>query len=97
MAVPTFNEVYEAYLTHASYAEDGSVSAAKSFVTACRRLIAMRAKRSKFDGVSEVEFDVSTITKEKEAAERWLADNDTTTPNGSGGNTAKVDFSGWRD
>ncbi|MBL4701793.1 MAG: hypothetical protein JKX85_11115, partial [Phycisphaeraceae bacterium] len=73
---PTFSQVYSAYIVNASYEEDASISMAKVFITACRRLVAMRAQRSRLDGVSETEFDVALIKKEQQDARAWVAEND---------------------
>jgi hypothetical protein len=89
----TDQEVWDAYDDNASYAEDASVSKAKSFVTACRILLRRRPTNMTVDG-STVAFSATSIERELEDAQHWLAQNNTSV---NGGSVRYLDFRGLRD
>ena len=68
-----------AYKANASYAEDGSVSKCRAFLTACELWLLEEARQ-----VSDAHGSVRTsnadiIERRMRAAEQWLSVNDTTT------------------
>jgi len=71
----TFDQVVASYKDNASYEEDGSVSKARAFVTACRLLIVMLPKRTRGPEDGELETDPTRLTKEMEEARQWIANN----------------------
>jgi len=72
-------EVIAYYEDNASYEEDGSLTKAKAFVTACLFLLRREPKRyARGRGGDEVELDPLVIQKELEAARRYVTKNDTT-------------------
>jgi hypothetical protein len=73
----TLVEVQAAYDDNASYAEDGDVAKAKAFITACRILLRRMPKES---GTREQHFKMNPelIQKEMDAAQQFVAANDTT-------------------
>jgi hypothetical protein len=79
-AASTRAEVIAAYEDNASYEEDGSVTKAKAFVTACRILLRREPKRYRRgrDG-DEVEIDPQIVASELEYARKWASANDTST------------------
>lgn len=88
----TDQQVWNAYDDNASYAEDASVSKAKSFITACRILLRRRPTAMTVDG-NVVAFSASSIEKELEDAQHWLAQNNTSA---NGGSIRYLDFSNLR-
>jgi hypothetical protein len=94
----TLVEVQNAYDDNASYAEDGDVAKAKAFITACRILLRRMPGES---GTREQHFKMNPelIQKEMEAAQQFVAANDTA--NGTGGgassNGPKVIHSDFRN
>lgn len=70
----TFDEARDAYLDNADYAEAGSVSKARAFVTACRRLKVLLPRVSAENG-SRAEFDPQQLQKELEAAQGYVDSN----------------------
>jgi len=71
--------IREAYLDNADYDVDGSVSEAKAFRTACRRLIAMlpsNASRGGSGGSQQFAYRVDEIQKQFHEVQAWLAMND---------------------
>jgi len=65
------------YVTNEDYDEEGSVSKAKAFVVACRKLLLYLPKRSGSSSGEEVEFDPKIIQEELNNAKRWLMANNT--------------------
>lgn len=72
----SYSDVKAAYLDNMSYAEDASVAKARAFVTACSALLLFRPEDSQH-GSGRTRFNMSQIEREKLAAMRWLAVNDT--------------------
>lgn len=70
----TFEEAHEAYLDNADYAEAGSVSKARAFVTACRRLKVLLPRVSAENG-SRSEFDPQQLQNELAAAQSFVDSN----------------------
>jgi hypothetical protein len=92
-------EINAAYLDNASYEEDGSVAKAKAFITACRFLLLPKITPSRSAGPGdggEVEFNLDMIKVQMEAAQQYVAANDTSNYDGFG-TVRHVDFTGLRD
>lgn len=72
----TLDEVSAAFLDNASYSATGSVTAARTFVTACRMLLLMIPK---MQGSREatVTMNPELIQKEMMSAQEWLQATDT--------------------
>jgi hypothetical protein len=70
----TLAEVSAAYDNGASYLEDGSVSKAKAFITACRFLIRRYTTGASVAG-SSIQRDLKLIQSEMQAAIQFVADN----------------------
>lgn len=70
----TLAEAKAEYLGNASYAENGSVTQAKAFVSACRALIVLLPARSMAGGKS-ADFSIADVRAEKEKAETWIGSN----------------------
>lgn len=85
----TPDEIHEAYITNASYAEDSSLAKANAFVTACRRMLANPTSFA-VDGESG-SFDPKTIQTEMMQAQRWIA------ANARSGGAKYFSFRGLRD
>jgi hypothetical protein len=86
----TLVEVENAYDDNASYAEDGSVAKAKAFITACRLLI-RRLPAEASSRESHLRLSPDLIRKEMEAAQAYVAANDTgTSGSGSSGPAVTV-------
>lgn len=64
-----------AYLENADYEEDASVTKAKAFITACRKLLAVPITRTANAGRegNELELNPELIAKMLDEARRWLA------------------------
>ena len=73
----TLTEIQNAYVDNASYAEDGSVSKAKAFITACRILL-LKLPAEAGTRESHVRLSPDLISKEMAEARAWLQANDTT-------------------
>jgi hypothetical protein len=84
-----------AYFDNADYEEDADQTKAKSFITACRKLLAMPITRTASGGRdgNELELDPSLLHKAMDEARRWLAQEIAA---GSGG-VLHPDFTGFRD
>lgn len=91
----TYKEILAAYMDNAGYEEDGDVTKAKAFVTACRMLIRYpsRLQVGGRQAGHEMEIDVAELRAEMAAAQSWIAANDQPT----GGRTTYGDFSTFRD
>lgn len=64
-----------AYLDNADYEEDASVTKAKAFITACRKLLAVpitRTANAGRDG-NELELNPELLARMLDEARRWLA------------------------
>lgn len=68
------SEILAVYADNLGYDMDGSVRKAKSFITACRALLALRPDQTTIDGTSQ-RFDQSQIREELDRAQRWLSRN----------------------
>ena len=88
----TLAQIKAAYADNASYEEDGSVSKARAFVTACRLLILRLPALAEQVGHSKIENDVAQFRKELEAAQGYIA---TTSENQ--GQVIHADLGGYRD
>lgn len=73
----TLAELQQAYEENADYDEVGSVAKAKAFRTACRRLIAKLPSSASQDSVGTIQNDLNQYKEALNAANRWLASNDT--------------------
>lgn len=95
----TRSEINAAYLDNASYEEDASVAKAKAFITACRFLLLPKLTPARSAGPGdggEVEFNLDVVRAEMQAAQQYVAANDSGSYEGFG--TVKhVDFTGLRD
>lgn len=76
MAAQTIYEIEEALNDYADYAEVGSVSRAKTFVTACKRWLFLAAGQSNNES-SGMSRNVSEINEMRRSAESYIAVNDT--------------------
>lgn len=79
----TLAEVKASYMDNASYEEDGSVSKARAFITACR-LLAMMLPTGVGQGSARVELDPKLIADQQKAAQSWLDANATAADGGAG-------------
>lgn len=91
----TIAQITASYADNASYEEDGSVSKARAFVTACRLLILKLPTKMMHGKAGEIDLDPSLIRGELQAAQRWLASQ----PDSAAGADAVrfLDFSTFRD
>jgi hypothetical protein len=87
-------QVWAAYDDNASYEEDGSLTKAKAFITACRILLRRLPKRQKSGG-AEIETDPTRLSKEMEEAKQWVASNPSSSA--AAGSVRFADFNGFRD
>ena len=88
-------EVRAAYADAASFEEDASPAKARSFITACRLLLALLPKRSAHGdrGSNEVELDLTVLERQLVEARRWLAAQGHT---GAFGRVVHADLSNFR-
>lgn len=86
----TPDEVQDAYLDNASYAEDGSVAKAKAFVTACTMLLLLIPKMAKQSFRHEIQTNIDLIYEQMQGAQRFVA-------NKGRGRIRHVDFRNFRD
>jgi len=92
----TLSQVEAAYIDNASYAEDGSVSKAKAFITACRILLLKIPKESSTPQSRGV-FNTDLIQKEMEIAQAWVMASDTSDSSVNGGpNATRTSFETFR-
>lgn len=77
----TLDQIKDAYADNASYAEDGSATKAKAFITACRLLL-LKLPNVASKGGESLEFDRSLLRDQIEDASRFVAANDTGTGTG---------------
>jgi len=89
----TYSALVDAYDENADYSTTASVTKAKAFVVACRRLRRW-AIRSEQNGASS-EFSPDALAEEIASAENWLATRDTSDQ--SFGHTRHIDFAGFRE
>lgn len=94
---PTIATVRQSYVTYADYEETGSQASCKAFITACRRLLALLPTASGGAQSTSFEFDVSQIRSELEAAQNWLATNQTSADNAANPDVVHYDFSEFSD
>ncbi len=75
----SLQDVLAAYLDNVSYDVDGSVTAAREFIAACRMLLLKVPKRTAHGGREGTELEVDPQLVERQLADalRWLARNDT--------------------
>lgn len=72
--ISTYAQAVAEYRATCSYSEDGDVTKARRFVTACRFLLSF-PKRTQKQNAGEVEFDPLAIAQQMNAAERWILAN----------------------
>lgn len=89
----TLAEVKAAYIDNASFEEDGSVSAAKTFVTACRILLLQLPKEAAKGGES-LTLSIEQIHAEMKRAQVWVNANG---GNGPAGGVLHTSFENFRD
>lgn len=91
-------QVLAAYADNAAYEENGSLSQARTFVTACRLLLSPQhnVKRASHGGrgAEEVELDLTLIRDELKAAQDWV---NLTAGAQSGSSVVHPDFTNFRD
>jgi hypothetical protein len=94
----TLSEILAAYADNASYAEDGSATKARSFITACRLLLINLPRRTSAGGKGgeEIELDPRMIQEEMQAAQRWLV-TDPVATSADGGGLRFASFQDFRD
>jgi len=88
----SYSDLVDAFDENADYSTTASVTKAKAFIVACRRLKRF-ATRSAQNG-AESEFSPEHLTQELANAESWLAANNTS--NQTYGRTVFPDFEGIR-
>lgn len=89
----TLAEIEAAYDDNASYEEDGSVSKAKAFVTACRMLVRRYRKVMQRGSGTRIENDIARVQEELKRASTYVAQHDTA---GNGGGAKYVSFENFR-
>lgn len=87
----TLPEIRAEYLETASYEEDGDVSKARRFITACRALLVMLPASAMHQNLSQFSFSIEQITAELKAAQRYVAAASTTS-----GAVRHADFTDFR-
>ncbi len=91
----TLAQIKAAYDDNASYYEDGSVTKAKAFITACRFLLRRIPASASESGQNRVDFDMGLIQKEMADAMEFVAANASSS---SGSAKARViGFENFRD
>lgn len=85
MPAATLSEILDAINDYSDYEELGSVSRAKSFITACRRFLAL--PNSQADQGSSMGYDHPTVAGLLQDARDFVAANDT-----SSSSTSRVRF-----
>ena len=63
---------------NADYAEDGSLTKARAFVSACEQMIIYLPMQSATGGGEEVRFQIDQFERAIKRAQRWIAAHDTT-------------------
>lgn len=71
----TLAQVNAAYDDNASYAEDGSVTKCRAFITACRFLLRRIPARISHGNRHSIDNDLAVIQRELSLAQQWLAAN----------------------
>ncbi len=79
----TEDEIADSYMDNASYEEDGDVSKAKAFITACRFMSMRGVLVIDRDG-KRMEFDQRVIESQMQRAERFIAARRPTAAGGYG-------------
>ncbi len=69
----TLAQVMAAYDDNASYEEDGSVSKARAFITACKILLRRLPQSTGAGGGAYVSLNATAIRDEMHGAQNWLA------------------------
>jgi hypothetical protein len=77
----TLEACHAAYLEFADYAEVGSVSRARQFATACRRLVLLLPKSGGHAGAN-LALNPEMVQGELQRALGWIAANDTAANSG---------------
>ena len=85
----------QAYYDNASYFADDDSAKAKLFVTACIQLIGILPKRSTHTNAQDIEFDVLSLQRERQAAMAWLNSRSDATGKSTGG-SIHFDLSDYR-
>lgn len=97
----TLDEIRAAYLDNVGYAEDGSATKCRAFITACRALL-LRMPAEQGTRESHQKMNPELIQKEIAAAESWLtATGNSLSGGSSGGATSgslvtRADFRNFR-
>jgi len=85
----TLAEAQTAYLANADWAETGSSTKAKTFVSACRALLLLMPTQAAQGDVS-TQFDIKQIAAQMDAAQQYV--NDTVAGGGGMVDTSFEDF-----
>ena len=85
----TVTEVLEDFQTYSDYDEVGSVSRAKSFRTAARKLLGFPSEASR--NGNKLVYDREWVAEQLRSVDSWLAENDTTSTDTSNFNILTVD------
>lgn len=75
MPAPTITEILDDLADYADYEEVNSVARARTYMTACRRFLALPS--SSAEQGSSAGYTPQLIQQELEFARRWVAQNDT--------------------
>jgi hypothetical protein len=90
-----FDAALQAYLDNAGYAENNSVTQAKAFVTACRKLLMLQPKAT-HSREGGLETSPEEINAQMTMAIQFISANDTSTNRPGGPSTTQVDFRDFR-
>jgi hypothetical protein len=91
------SDAQDAYLTNADYAETDSLTKAKLFATACRKLLLLMPKgtaHSDDSGSQDVDYDPVRIENQLNAALEFIAAKQDVTHGGAG--TRFISFENFR-
>lgn len=89
-----FTDARAAYLANADYAETASVTKAKAFITACRKLIALLpTETASAENRTRSDENLRQLREEIKGAQQWLATNAVST----GGGVVHTSFENFRD
>lgn len=75
MTAPTVTEILDNLADYADYEEVNSVARARTYMTACRRFLALPS--SSAEQGSSAGYTPQLIQQELDFARRWVAQNDT--------------------
>jgi hypothetical protein len=75
MTTPTLETVRAAYIDAADYESEASVTQAKLFLTAARRLLVMLPASAVGKDRTQVDFELAHIREEIKACQSWLSSN----------------------